>query len=217
MKIEIGDKKPDNFKEVWEGQYNIFSHFESACGIPHTLFAITTLKENGKPNVCFHCWSSFSGDGKGYFAVLGGLMQHTHTYKNILRTGEFVVNFLNKNYFDSCCSTINNNNDDTDEFEAGGFTSEQSSALSCPRIAEAFLSLECKLEKTIDLSEGGITSLVIGRVINMAMQEEYSKGMDEKYEEEGFMFYTGAAKNLLTGEGNKSAVTVCRVVRTNAE
>lgn len=58
MKIEIGDKLPAHFKECWPGQYEVFSHFEYACSIiPHALFAITTLKENGKPNINFHAWS----------------------------------------------------------------------------------------------------------------------------------------------------------------
>lgn len=53
MKIEIEEKRPDNFKEYWHGQYYIFSHFEYVCGIPSVMFAITILKENGKPNVNF--------------------------------------------------------------------------------------------------------------------------------------------------------------------
>ena len=49
MKVEIGSRRPEAFKEYWPGQYELFSHFEYACGIPHVLFVITTVKENGKP------------------------------------------------------------------------------------------------------------------------------------------------------------------------
>lgn len=49
MKIEMGSEKPDFLQETWPGQYDFFSHFEFLCGIPHTLFLITTLKENGRP------------------------------------------------------------------------------------------------------------------------------------------------------------------------
>ena len=63
MKIEIGTERPANFNEYWPGQYEIFSHFEYVTGIPHVLFAVTTFKENGLPNVNFHSWSSFQGDG----------------------------------------------------------------------------------------------------------------------------------------------------------
>jgi hypothetical protein len=30
MKLEIGTKIPNNFKECWEGEYDIFSHLEFA-------------------------------------------------------------------------------------------------------------------------------------------------------------------------------------------
>ena len=39
MKIEIGNTKPDNFIDRWPGEFNIFSHFEMALGIPHALFS----------------------------------------------------------------------------------------------------------------------------------------------------------------------------------
>lgn len=70
MKKEVGEKRPDNFKEDWPGHYEFFHYFEHLCGIPSVLYAITTRKENGKPNVCFNAWSSFSGDKDGYYAIM---------------------------------------------------------------------------------------------------------------------------------------------------
>lgn len=215
MKIELGDKRPENFKEYWPGQYDVFSHFEYACGIPSVLFAITTLKENGKQNVCFNAWSSFSGDGEGFYAVMPSMLHHTHTYKNILRTGEFVINFINKDYFDNCLKTITNNDDNTDEISAGGFTPEQSVTIGCPRLKEAFLSLECKFEKEVAMTEK--LSLFIGRVTHIAVDENYAKGLDSKYEDNGFMLNIHSPKNLKTGEGIPSAVAVCKIVRVNEE
>lgn len=216
MKIEIGAQKPEHFATYWPGQYEIFSHFEYACGIPSVLHAVTTLKENGKANVNFNFSGSFTGDGDGFFAIIP-IYRHTHTYKNILRTGEFVINFINKDYFDDCITTINHNDDETDEFEAGGFHKEQAKTVVCPRMQEAFLSLECRFEREIDLSGSGRASLVIGRVNHIAMQKEYAKGIDGKYEDSGFMLNIHAPKNLITGEGKPSAVAVCKVVRVNEE
>ncbi len=215
MKIEIGKTKPENFKEHWPGQYEVFHHFEYACGIPSILFAITTRKENGKPNVSFSGWSSFSGDGSGFYAVMPGMLHHTHTYSNILRSGEFVINFINKDYFDFCIKTINDNADDTDEISAGGFTEEQSTSIDCPRLKEAFLSLECKLEKDIPMSE--ISSIFVGKVVHMAADENYANGIDEKYGENGFMLNIHSPKSLMTGEGKSSAVAVCKIMRINKE
>ncbi len=216
MKIEIGKTRPQNFKEYWEDQYRIFSHFEYACGIPHVMFAITTYKENGKPNVNLHSWSSFSGDGSGFFAIISGLYQHTHAYKDILRTGEFCINFLSADYYDNLYDTIKNNNYEADEFIIGKFTEEKAKLINAPRIKESFLCLECKLHSTSDLTNMGIAAMVIGEVINIAIDEEYSKGIDKKYSETGFMFNIHAPKNLSTGEDNISAVATCNIVRTES-
>ncbi len=215
-KIEMGNVKPENFTATWDGQYTFFSHLEYACGIPNLLFAITTLKENGQPNVCFHSWSTFCGDGQAFHAILGGLSQHGHTYKNIARTGEFVVNFLSKDYYDGLIKTIQQNGEDMDEFEAGGFTQEPAKTVAVPRIKEAFLCLECKQTHSLDLSGAGIISLVAGKVEHIAMREEFAKGIDGKYDDNGFMFNIHAPKDLLTGQGDVSGVAVMKIVRQNA-
>jgi len=214
MKVEIGSRKPEVFREYWPGQYEFFSHLEYACGIPHVLFVITTVKENGKPNACFHSWSAFAGDEGGFFAVMPGLGQDTHTYKNIMRTGEFCVNFLGPYCYDACMKTIHDNSDDADELAVGGFGAEKSVSISAPRIAESFLSLECTLESATDLSGKGITSLVVGRVVSIAADENCAKGLDEKYGPNGFMFNIHAPKNLTTGEGDTTAVAALSVLRT---
>jgi flavin reductase (DIM6/NTAB) family NADH-FMN oxidoreductase RutF len=214
-KIEMGSVKPQNFVPTWDGQYSFFSHLEFACGIPNLLFAITTLKENGQPNVCFHSWSTFCGDGQAFHAILGGLSQHGHTYKNIQRTGEFVVNFLSKDYYDSLIKTIQQNGDEADEFAVGGFTKEASVTVKVPRIQEAFLSLECKLTQSLDLSGAGIVALVTGKVEHIAMREEFAKGIDEKYGENGFMFNIHAPKDLLTGKGDASNIGVLKIAMEN--
>ena len=69
-----------------------------------------------------HAWSCFHGDKTAFFAVMGNLYQHTHTYANIRREKCFCINFLPISYYDKLIDTINNNGMETDEFAAGGFT-----------------------------------------------------------------------------------------------
>jgi flavin reductase (DIM6/NTAB) family NADH-FMN oxidoreductase RutF len=212
MKIEIGCTKPDNFVDRWPGEFRIFSHFEMALGIPHSLFLITTMKENGKPNACFQSWSSFSGDSGGFFAITP-LVQTTHTYQNIIRTKEFCINFISARYFDACYKTIVNNSDDTDEIAAGGFVPEQAKCISVPRIQEAFLSLECTLHTNIDLSGEGITSLVIGKVLSVAMDSDYINGSDKKYGQNGFMYYLYDLQNFASGDQGVRKVASLNILR----
>ena len=106
MKIEIGKDFPQYFKPSYPEEFELFSHFETTAGIPTVLFAITTWKENGKPNVCFHSWSCFHGDKTAFFAVMGNLYQHTHTYANIQRENCFCINFLPISCYDQLIDTI---------------------------------------------------------------------------------------------------------------
>ena len=103
MKYEFGAEKPEQFRQYWPGQYDFFSYMEYACAIPQPLFAITTRKADGKPNINFHSWSCFQGDKGGFFAILAGLCQHTHTYENLRRDGAFCVNFLSKQIGRASC------------------------------------------------------------------------------------------------------------------
>jgi flavin reductase (DIM6/NTAB) family NADH-FMN oxidoreductase RutF len=112
---------------------------------------ITTLKENGKPNVCFQGWSSFYGDCGGYY-VMTPLLVKSHTYHNIMRDKVFCINFINASFYGACYETIIKNKYEADEFEVGGFTQEPASQIAVPRIKEAFMSLECCLNSVNDLS-----------------------------------------------------------------
>ena len=173
MKIEIEKDFPQYFKPAYPEEFELFSHFEVTAGIPTVLFAITTWKENGKPNVCFHSWSCFHGDKTAFFAVMGNLYQHTHTYANIQREKCFCINFLPISCYDRLVNTIHKNERDDDEFAAGGFTVSNAKTIHAPTISEAFLTMECTLKEIQDLSGAGITAMVIGQVQHISVEEAY--------------------------------------------
>ncbi|MBS5111572.1 MAG: flavin reductase [Coprobacillus cateniformis] len=205
MKIEIGKDFPKFFKPLYQEEFELFSHFETTAGIPTVLFAITTWKENGKPNVCFHSWSCFHGDKTAFFAVMGNLYQHTHTYTNIQREKCFCINFLPISYYDKLIDTIHQNDLETDEFEVGNFTLSQANVIHAPIIQEAFINMECTLKEVQDLSGAGITAMIIGKVEHISVDEKYAQGY-ERYGKDGFMMLIPAPQNILTGEPNQSAI-----------
>ncbi len=212
MKIEIPDRLPDNFTDQWPGQYEIFSHYETILGIPHTLFLITTLKENGASNACFQSWSSFYGDSGGYFAITP-LLKSKHTYHNILRTNQFCINFISARYFDACYQTVFHNEEDTDEIAAGGFTAEPGHCIQVPRIKEAFLSLECVFQSQHEPSGKGTFALMIGRVVHAAMEESHVNGSDMKYGPDGFMVYLSEMEAFPGNEKATRKVASLNVIR----
>lgn len=210
MKIHIGKEFPPHFQEAYPGEFELFHHFETTAGIPNVLFAVTTWKENGQPNVCFHGWSCFHGDKTAFFAVMGNLYQHTHTFQNIQREGCFCVNFLPMGRYESLVETIHQNGLETDEFAAGGFTPVPAHIIHAPAIEEAFLTLECTLHSVQDLSGAGITAMVIGQVQHATVEESYARGYGRRYGQEGFMLLVPAPQDLLTGAPGQSGIaTLC--------
>ena len=204
MKIEIGIERPACFQPAYPEEFDLFSHLELAAAIPQVLFAVTTWKENGKPNVCFHSWSCFHGDRTAFFAVLGNLYQHTHTYANIKRTRGFAVNFLPVHYYDALIETIRQNELDADEFSAGGFTLENARTISAPIIQESFVTLECTLKSMEDLSGAGITAMVVGQVRHCWIDADLSP--ESRCGKAGYMLLMPGAQNLSTGEPNPSII-----------
>ena len=211
MKIEIEKDFPQYFKPAYPEEFELFSHFEVTAGIPTVLFAITTWKENGKPNVCFHSWSCFHGDKTAFFAVMGNLYQHTHTYANIQREKCFCINFLPISCYDRLVNTIHKNERDDDEFAAGGFTVSNAKTIHAPTISEAFLTMECTLKEIQDLSGAGITAMVIGQVQHISVEEAYAQGYELRYGKDGFMLLVPAPQDLVTGEPNPSAIATVHI------
>ena len=213
MKIEIGPKRPERFTPAYPEMFDLFSHLEVSAAIPQALFAITTWKENGKPNLCFHSWGSFHGDRTAFFAVMGNLFQHTHTYANLRREGCFCLNFLPVSCYDRLSATIEQNGPEEDEFAVGGFSLEEGKAVHAPRIGESFLTMECTLRELRDLTGQGQTAMEIGQVVRVAVEESYARGLDKRYGPEGFMMLLPAPQNLLTGEPSPSGVATLRLER----
>ena len=169
------------------------------------------MKKNGKPNVCFHSWSCFHGDKTAFFAVMGNLYQHTHTYANIQRENCFCINFLPMSCYDQLIDTINHNDLDTDEFAAGNFTLSNAKTVHAPVIQEAFINMECTLKEIQDLSGAGITAMVIGQVQHISVDEKYAQGYKQRYGKDGFMMLIPAPQDLVTGEPNQSAIATVNI------
>ena len=212
MKLEIGKEFPDYFQPLYPEEFSLFSHLETATAVPSALFAVTTWKENGKPNVCLHAWSCFHGDRTAFFAVLGNLYQHTHTYANIRREGCFCLNFLPLRRYDDLVRTISENGDETDEFAAGGFTPVPAASVRAPMIDEAFLTMECTVKQVQDLSGAGIAAMVVGEVCRVWVAEEYARGY-RRYGEDGFMLLVPSPQDLTTGEPAQSAIATAEIRR----
>ena len=133
------------------------------------------------------------------------------TYANIQREKCFCINFLPISYYDKLVDTINQNEYEADEFSVGNFSLVNAKTIHAPMIQEAFINMECTLKEIQDLSGAGITSMIIGQVQHISVEEEYAHGYEKRYGKDGFMMLVPAPQNLKTGAPNQSAIATINI------
>lgn len=200
MKREIGIAQPEYLIEDWPGKYKFFSWLEYIVTVPNPIFLVTTRKANGAPNANLQSWGLLIGE-KGNYSSLVALLNHTHTYDNILREEEWCVGFPSFEDHQQCFETIHCNALDNDEITAAGFTIEKAKTVQAPRIAECSVTLECRLEWHRPLYESSRWHLFVGRVLHVAMEEAVMvPDPVERMRTMGLMYNVRSTVNPLTGE-----------------
>jgi len=121
-----------------------FSWMYFVTAIPSPLFVVTSYKSNGKSNACLQSWACFSGDSKGFYAILSKVNKAGHMYQTVKEKGEAEINFPSAVIYPLCIKTIANNGYDDDEIALSGLTAEPATTVNAPRIKECFLCLECR-------------------------------------------------------------------------
>ena len=200
MKHEIDIAQPEYLVEDWPGKYEVFSWLEYVVTVPNPIFIVTTRKANGAPNANLQSWGLLIGE-KGNYSSLLALLDHTHTYNNILREGEWCVGFPSFEYHPQCSETIRCNAPDNDEITASGFTIEVAKTVQAPRIAECSVTLECRLEWHHPLYADSPWHLFAGRVVHLAMEEAMMvPDPVERIRAMGLMYNVRSTVNPMTGE-----------------
>lgn len=200
MKHEFSTTQPDYLIEDWPTKYDTFSWLEYVVTVPNPIFLITSNKENGKPNANLHSWGFPVGDRDNY-SFLTALLDGTHTLQNILRTGEFCVNYPSFQVYPACFETINKNGLENDEIRDAGFTPEPAQVVNAPRIAECFFNLECRLEWNRPILPGSRWQTLLARVVHVAVDEKVMvPEPEERARRMELMYNMRGNVHALTGE-----------------
>ncbi len=172
MKYELPVIPPEGTKNLWEGQFTVFSWYHFVINIPAPVFMVTTLKENGLANAQLSAWGMMGGSGKEPKFILQ-VHNHTETRQLIEKTKEFVINYPGVALKDKFMKTINRFDVSTDEIIASGLQHEPSVIVKTPGVKECFANLECTLDWIRDVeSENKISSLVQGSIVHAVISEE---------------------------------------------
>ncbi|MEV6282978.1 flavin reductase family protein [Kribbella sp. NPDC051770] len=155
--------------EVVDGRV-IYSALNSVV-VPRPIAWVSSVSADGVLNLAPHSFFTVA-------CVRPPMVQFTSvgrkdSLNNVEATGEFVVNFAAEPLFEQINATATDFPPGISEFEAVGLTTEPSTTVAVPRVAESPVAIECTLHTTLEL---GDCTVVIGRVRHIAIAEDVMDG-----------------------------------------
>lgn len=147
----------------------------TSCIVPRPIAFVSTTNKNGLPNAAPFCF--FTGITPSpptiAFSVMrkGGEYQKKDTIKNIESSRDFVVNIVDEALSSAMNMASGSYPSDMSEFDLTGLRSLPSDLIKSPRIAEAPISLECKLRSILELGDLP-ASLVIGEIVQFHIRDD---------------------------------------------
>jgi flavin reductase (DIM6/NTAB) family NADH-FMN oxidoreductase RutF len=141
------------------------------------LVLITSISRDKVPNVAPKSWISVFAS-KPAIIGFGCNMSHD-TAKNILSTGEFIVNIPGAELVNKVWKAAESKGTDADEIKKVGLTPIKAAKLATPRIAECKAYLECALDWT---KKYGDEVIIFGRVLLASMDKKaVEAGLEERF------------------------------------
>jgi len=141
---------------------------------PMPALVIGSFDEKGQPNIMTAAWGGIVNSSPLSIGV--SLRPATQTYKNIMKTGAFTVNYASEQYTAYVDWVGEHSGRDVNKFEALGLTPVTSSLVNAPYVKEFPVIVECKVIQTQKL---GRHTQFIGEVIDVKVDEGCLSGNDE--------------------------------------
>jgi len=151
--------------------------------VPRPIAWITSQGPEGVVNLAPFSFFNAVGANPVYLIVSVGLNdagELKDTARNIQTSGEFVVNMVTEDLFGAMNLSAADFPADMSELEIAGLHTAPSIHIAVPRLAEAQVSMECRLHQTQSL--GGNT-LIIGEVVMFHVADQL---VGERFHIEGF-------------------------------
>lgn len=143
---------------------NAAYHWLIASIVPRPIAWVSTLNENGTANLA--PFSFFTGITSEPLTCLICVGRHSDgrkkdTWVNVERTRELVIHAVSDALAHPMNTTSRAFPYGVDEFEAAGVTKAASEKVAAPRIAEAPVAMECRLDRIVEVGAPGDESAVI--------------------------------------------------------
>lgn len=144
----------------------------SAAITPRPIAWITTLSPEGRRNAAPYSFFNMMSAEPPLVAI--GLMRrpdgsYKDSARNILDTGEFVVNLVSEPNAEAMNLTCIDAPPEFDEIAWAALDTAPSSAIAPPRLAPAPVSMECRLFEKV---EAGQATVVLGEVLRFHIKDD---------------------------------------------
>lgn len=139
----------------------------TALVVPRPIAWVSTLSAAGVGNLAPH--SFFNVACANPPIVSFSSVGRKDTLRNVLETGEFVVNLANRAQLDRINNSSARFGPEVDEAVALGIDTEPSDRVRPPRVVDSPASLECTLHSSHDL---GDSVLVLGHVVAITVRDD---------------------------------------------
>ena len=132
--------------------------------VPRPIAWVSSISPEGAPNLApFSYFNGISSQPPILMIAVGSRRgERKDTWRNIEQTREFVVNGVVPEVMDAMVLSAGEFPPAVDEFKQAGVTPLASVRVKPPRVAESPLSMECALERIVEVSG---TALILGRVL----------------------------------------------------
>jgi len=144
---------------------------------PRVVILVTTIDDQGRINAAPYSFCGPLSINPSMLYISARTTQDT--YKNIKKTGDFVVNVVSEDFAQKAVSCEKKYPYGINELEKVGLQWEDSKKVKSPKVKEAKIHLECKFVKEV---ETGDHILIIGEVVSVdadGVKEDYSPDFTE--------------------------------------
>ena len=155
--------------------------FLTSAVVPRPIAFVSTVSPAGARNLA--PFSYFMGVGSKpptiAISIIAREGRLKDTARNILDTGEFVVNVVGEELAAQVNLASGEYAPDVDEFAVTGLTPARSERIRSPRVAESAVSLECRLHRCFEIGEPPLdVRLIVGEVLVAHVRDElWADGM----------------------------------------
>jgi flavin reductase (DIM6/NTAB) family NADH-FMN oxidoreductase RutF len=138
--------------------------------LPKLVTIITTLNKEGIVNAAPYSLFIPYDVMNQRPQIMVGMRKFGHTYKNIVVTGEFVVNLPSAEFLDDIMETSRFYAEGVNELEHTRFTTIPSQVVSPPSLKECGQHIECRLHKNYEIDQ--TQAKVIADIVAIVVDEE---------------------------------------------